>query len=185
MQMKTTVYYFIAIALVNAERWREYGDMVSLEHCWWEVWRLPCPCKCHWFLLFFHKCRGLSKTKHEGLVLLSSSQLPPPRGLPQIYISQQNRQTWNLSTCNISFSAHMLWVLWFNDRFYKSLRLCLFPGLNTSMRTESRHNWSQVDHTEVSLFVSAIATEKLLKTQIDSNFHWQCLGRSMKEDFMG
>lgn len=34
---------------------------------------------------------------------------------------------------------------WFKDCFYKILYLCLFPNLNTSMWTESKHHLSHID----------------------------------------
>lgn len=73
---------------------------------------------------------------------------------------------------------------WFTDRFYRILHLHFFPRLNTHTRTQSRQNWSQVAHTELSLILSGIATGKLLKNPIASNFYWQCSETYIREEFM-
>ena len=53
VQKKAIVwYYFIPIRQIKVML-SAGGIMQIWWPCWWEVWRFPCPCKCHWFFPSF------------------------------------------------------------------------------------------------------------------------------------
>lgn len=103
----------------------------------------------------------------------------PSKGMaPNLYLLPEHS---DLKSQDMQYFLHSPW---FMDCFYRILHIHLFPRLKTHTRTQSRQNWSQVDHTELSLILFGIATGKLLKTPIASNFSWQCPEMYIREEFM-